>query len=199
MTKRRGHVVVARHWPSRLRRGSCENPELVRCSFRGVALAVGLLCGCGLADNVLAPRIAAREVDAGAHADAAALDGSPDDASPGTGRDAAPGTDGGQDAGTDASMDAAVDAGIDAAPRPTCDDVFGDLPGYELCDESVDSCTFDVDTNQTPCRQICSDRGTVCTGVLANPTQGGCEVVDTDPPHDCDTNQATEICICSRP
>ncbi len=103
-----------------------------------------------------------------------------------------------------ASVDAAeeTDAAIpdaalpDAAPEATCDEMFSEAPGYELCSEDDASCSFNVALAGTSCRDACTALGTTCLGALDNneiPCEGVPETGD-----DCDTIRASNICMCAR-
>lgn len=85
----------------------------------------------------------------------------------------------------------------DPPPPPTCDDLFGSAPGYELCFEDDMQCGFDLDTGDQSCNTVCASFGSTCLGAFDNPGgSGGCSQEGVD---DCNTVHNTEICVCSRP
>ncbi len=89
------------------------------------------------------------------------------------------------------------DAEPDALVRPSCDETYGEAPGYILCLEGETTCSFNVSLEGGNCGDLCPMFGGTCEGALDNENAEGLECisvgVDT-----CTTNRNTEICICSR-
>lgn len=53
-----------------------------------------------------------------------------------------------------------------------CEEAFGNVPGFELCESSPISCTFAVDSQAvTICSEVCEQRGAACvSGYTAGST-----------------------------
>jgi len=165
---------------------------------RGVLLAAtGLCAACSLVDV---------PIPGGLTVGAPARDSGPDpgpDAAPGDGGlDAAVLPDASVDAALDASFDAGLDSGLDAGndagPPPSCDDLYGDVPGYILCEETEGTCAFnaEIDTN---CADLCADLDQECLDAYDNPNDPGQECDRNDESDDCQTgDHSTELCVCTR-
>ncbi len=86
------------------------------------------------------------------------------------------------------------DGGIDAGLEPaTCNDTFGDLPGYQLCEMASGSCTFQVATPGT-CAAICGELGSECLASFDSEVE--CEPVSED--EACGVPHDEQMCVCGR-
>lgn len=45
---------------------------------------------------------------------------------------------------------------------PSCDSVYGDLPGYVECSRDANTCRFEVQSNDQTCAQVCASRDRAC-------------------------------------
>ncbi len=107
----------------------------------------------------------------------------------------------GEETPPDASVvvvDAALpDAALpDAQPQATCDEMFSTAPGYELCSEDEESCSFNVALGGDTCTSACLALNTTCLGAFDNnevPCIAVPETGDT-----CDTVRGSNICVCAR-
>ena len=86
---------------------------------------------------------------------------------------------------------------------PSCADLFGRAPEFELCDGSDTTCSFNVRTNnERTCREVCEAvEGATCAGAIDNV---GSSCIERPPgesaePDSCDSQQDTSICVCNRP
>jgi hypothetical protein len=77
----------------------------------------------------------------------------------------------------------------------SCTEIYGRAPGFELCSESDDACTFDVDLGSGDCDAICTTYGGTCVGAFGNASAGGCTQTGMD---DCSYTANTEICVCTK-
>lgn len=72
----------------------------------------------------------------------------------------------GTDDGPPATDDGASSSGGAGA---TCDEIFGGVPDYELCNETSDSCRFNVTLNMSSCADLCAMFGSMmCVTAFAN-------------------------------
>lgn len=108
---------------------------------------------------------------------------------------------GGPDATTPPGADAAappIDASAQvdapAAPEP-CDTLYGDIPGYVLCEEAADSCRFSAVTGGGNCDALCAAYSGTCIAAFDNDPGAPCAATQQD---SCATNADDEICVCSR-
>lgn len=88
------------------------------------------------------------------------------------------------------------DLGAPSARR-SCEALFGDAPGFRLCDETASTCSFNATTDGGTCDQMCQSLGSQCVGALDN-EGASCHALsgsyDT-----CQSRRETEICVCERP
>lgn len=100
--------------------------------------------------------------------------------------------------GAVATPDAEIpDASVpDAVPAATCDEMFSQAPGYELCAEDEASCSFNVALAGTACTTACQLLGTTCLGAFDN-NEILCEPVP-ETGDTCDTIRQSNICVCAR-
>ncbi len=100
----------------------------------------------------------------------------------------------------DASLEpdaSAPDAALpDATPAATCDDMFSTAPGYELCSEDEDSCSFNVALEGKNCGAACKTLGSTCIGAIDNNEEPCVGIPETG--DDCTTVRQSNICICAR-
>lgn len=195
---------------------STETKETSRCRERRPAVlgafALGAILAIGPGCTQLLPVLV---VDAGGSAvDAPELDATRSDApaldAPPSSDDAPPALDAATDArrdmprdapATDAptEVDAGRDGGPDAGPPASCDDAYGSLPGYVLCDETATTCTFGVTFSSgalSDCRSVCMTAGGDCREAFRLDAMGGsCALTDRQA---CGAGSSPAICICSR-
>ncbi len=90
-----------------------------------------------------------------------------------------------------------ADASVpDAVPAATCDDMFSQAPGYELCSEDEASCSFNVALAGTACTSACDLLGSTCLAAFDN-NAIACEPVP-ETGDTCDTVRQSNICVCAR-
>jgi hypothetical protein len=84
----------------------------------------------------------------------------------------------------------ALDSGL-----PTCNTIYGAVPGYLRCDETRTTCRFlQVSAAAESCTTICAAHGGTCSGA-DNGDPGSCALTGTAT---CATLFASSICLCSR-
>ena len=78
----------------------------------------------------------------------------------------------------------------------SCDNQYGDVSGYELCDEQPDSCSFRaVGMGVESCDEICETFGGTCISVASN----GADLCVPTGDRTCDFNEFNDaICTCDR-
>lgn len=81
-----------------------------------------------------------------------------------------------------------------AAPV-SCDEAYGDAPGYELCSETEHSCVFNVLLEQSSCTALCESYGATCVGAQNN-SAGDCASAEAEAP--CDEMANDQICTCTK-
>jgi len=94
----------------------------------------------------------------------------------------------------------------------TCDELYGDIAGYELCDQTGSSCTFYRNNRpegeeEISCAAICVSRGALCLNAYDEGEPNACEVGDMlcedplaceeIPP--CQVLAADSVCVCGDP
>ncbi len=81
-------------------------------------------------------------------------------------------------------------------PMGTCDEIYGGVADYNLCDEAKDSCRFVVTTAMAmACNDVCEGVGGTCLGAELNDVDPCIATGDTT----CDDATSNDlICICSR-
>jgi len=84
----------------------------------------------------------------------------------------------------------------DAVPLATCDDLFSEAPGYELCSEDELSCSFNYNLAGETCAIACTSLGSTCLGAFDNNAELCLPVEATG--DTCDTPRSSEICVCAR-
>ncbi|MEX1365223.1 MAG: hypothetical protein AB1Z98_19000 [Nannocystaceae bacterium] len=106
-------------------------------------------------------------------------------------------TDGSRDDDTTAGV---ASAGSSSSGSPaTCDELYGNAPGYVLCEETDTECRFNATTGGGTCNEVCADFGGMCLAAFDNPNDRGRECVVIEPNTDtCATERSTELCVCSR-
>jgi hypothetical protein len=111
----------------------------------------------------------------------------------------APGT----DTGTTSEVPPDPSTTTDDPPDPStgdvsCDAMYGGAAGYHLCEETGDSCRFNVDVmGVSNCTAVCTSFGGTCIDALDNPGPGMECVVQGD--LDCNfIGKGTTLCICSK-
>ncbi|MCX4241058.1 hypothetical protein [Paraliomyxa miuraensis] len=107
--------------------------------------------------------------------------------------DASSGTDEGTTVGVGDSG-GTTDTGESTGPAPSCDELYGTAPGYELCMETEDECHFNADTAGGNCFDMCASLGGTCLDAFDNST--ACVILSFG--DDCFTNRTNEICVCNR-
>ena len=78
----------------------------------------------------------------------------------------------------------------------SCENLFGAAPEFMLCEETAQTCSFNVRLDQSTCHQLCRRLGSTCVGALDN-NASNCEAVSNST-DTCLTQRQTEICICER-
>lgn len=78
---------------------------------------------------------------------------------------------------------------------PSCQELYGAAPGYELCMETPEECHFAALTNGGDCNAMCGLFGGTCIDAFDNST--GCNIIRPDM-DTCETDRGSEICVCSR-
>jgi len=121
-------------------------------------------------------------------------DGSASDTSAGSGSGG--GVTGGADGTSGGAMDTGGPPPTTGGPSGTCEQRFGDAPGYQLCDESRQTCTFSAFLDGSDCAQLCSDLDSECVDAFDNPPPGGAMQCNAEGPSNCETNAGTQICVC---
>jgi hypothetical protein len=79
----------------------------------------------------------------------------------------------------------------------TCDEIFGAAPGYLLCEETPETCSFNATLTMTSCDSMCMMFGSTCTGVFTN-TASDCASIDVATTCD-DATANDQICVCAKP
>lgn len=77
-----------------------------------------------------------------------------------------------------------------------CDDVFGMAPGYVLCEDNPDNCSFNVMLGMTSCDALCMMYGATCIEGLTN-AKAGCVTDGVLACDDATTNES--VCRCTKP
>lgn len=95
-----------------------------------------------------------------------------------------------------ASADMADEIGESGGEMQTCDERYGTVSDYELCEETSDSCSFNAaGTMTTSCDAICEMFGGTCLAANLNET----DPCTSEGPTTCDAMELDDtICICSR-
>ncbi len=170
--------------------GVCELNNL--CTFPDLACASGKRWhdrAAELAGQCYAPEVAGTETDAGSG------EGSGSGSTGGSGPASsttlpADGSSSGEPPMTDTS------AGSSSGGMPLgCDEQFGTVEGYQLCEETPDTCSFNAVLNQTSCNDLCPMFGSICITSFNN-TAGDCASMDIEAP--CEEVANDQICVCSR-
>ncbi len=107
-----------------------------------------------------------------------------------------PGTTTGQPVATGDGSSTGGGTGSTGASAPTCDELYGSAPGYLLCDESQDECTFSAQINGGSCSDLCTSFGATCIAAYDNGAGDSCVVQSLS--DTCFTLRVTEICVCSK-
>lgn len=115
------------------------------------------------------------------------------------------GTETGSTTTTGGDTDGDTTAGIASAGSTssggplTCDELYGNAPGYVLCEQTDRECRFNATTGGGTCNQMCTDFGGTCLAAFDNPNTAGQECIVLEPNKDtCETPRTTELCVCSR-
>lgn len=104
--------------------------------------------------------------------------------------------------------DAAIEPVPDAAPavdaeqpdaeaQATCDELFGQAPGYQLCSEDDLGCSFNVSLEGQTCTAACLLLQSTCLGAFDNESIAPCAPIEATG-DTCDTPRSSEICVCAR-
>jgi hypothetical protein len=113
--------------------------------------------------------------------------------------------------GVDPAIDAAppaIDAPIapppdappgepDAPALPACDDTYGMVPEYLLCEETATTCKFNALTNGGNCLDMCAAYGGTCITAFDNENGVGQECIEVIE-ETCTVLRTSEICVCTR-
>lgn len=180
-------------------------------------VAFGLLLGCGPGpsevtaplDGTTGPSTSTASTGMASTPGSSSMEASTADGSGGaTGQGAAASSDGGTTQGVLAETStgevastglAGTSSGGESSSStgapPSCDDLYGMAPDYELCMETPDQCHFAATTAGDDCNAMCSLFGGACIDAFDNST--GCAIIRPDM-DTCDTNRGSEICVCSR-
>lgn len=95
--------------------------------------------------------------------------------------------------------DQTPDAGEpDSTPLATCEELFGQAPGYQLCSEDELSCSFNVALAGETCTAACLLLESTCLAAFDNDAADLCAPIEATG-DTCDTPRSTEICVCARP
>jgi hypothetical protein len=78
-----------------------------------------------------------------------------------------------------------------------CDGIFGAAPGYILCEETVDTCSFNATLTMTSCDAMCMMFGSTCVEAYTN-TASDCASIDVATTCD-DATAVDHICVCQKP
>lgn len=92
--------------------------------------------------------------------------------------------------------DTAMDSSSGGMPG-VCDDVFGAAPGYVLCEETPDTCSFNATLAMTSCDAMCMMFGSTCTEAFTN-MASDCASIDVATTCD-DATANDHICVCAKP
>lgn len=82
-------------------------------------------------------------------------------------------------------------------PAATCDETFGAAPGYLLCEETPDTCSFNATLTMTSCDAMCMMFGSTCTAAFTN-MASDCASIDVATTCD-DATAMDHICVCAKP
>ena len=88
------------------------------------------------------------------------------------------------------------------APNPgggTCEDIYCDIAGYELCQETDNSCIFyreDRDNAEISCAAICAFKAALCLNEYEEGEPNVCDVGASAP---CDEPMSDAVCECGIP
>ena len=86
---------------------------------------------------------------------------------------------------------------VGAQTAPSCLDLFGTAPEFQLCDGTDETCSFNALTGGGTCEEMCASLGSYCVAAQSNDGPDRC--VDSGNPDTCTTPRGTEICTCARP
>jgi hypothetical protein len=78
-----------------------------------------------------------------------------------------------------------------------CDGIFGAAPGYILCEETADTCSFNATLAMTSCAAMCMMFGATCTETYTN-MASDCASIDVATTCD-DATAMDHICVCAKP
>ncbi|MCA9655670.1 MAG: hypothetical protein H6712_00245 [Myxococcales bacterium] len=86
------------------------------------------------------------------------------------------------------------DGGSSGGAGATCDEVFGAVAGYELCEETGTTCKLNVTLSQTSCTDLCGMYGAMmCQTAFTNDASDcASEVMEVS----CDEVADDNICVC---
>ncbi|MEM9452751.1 MAG: hypothetical protein AAGF11_01145 [Myxococcota bacterium] len=101
--------------------------------------------------------------------------------------------DGDGDGDGDADGDAEPDTTTTTDMTPeSCDDRYGAVPGYLLCEQVGEECRFYAQTNGS-CDALCSGSGGDCLAAFRD-MGNSCMIIEEI---DCSTTRADQICVCT--
>lgn len=75
-----------------------------------------------------------------------------------------------------------------------CQQTFGALPNFILCEQTATTCEFNVVLNNSDCTTLCGSLGKTCIGAMNNGTNSCTPVLPNS--DTCDTPRIDQICIC---
>ena len=89
-----------------------------------------------------------------------------------------------------------IDGGDCNKVRDLCRARFGDAPGFQLCNSSVNVCSFNANTNGGTCEEMCRQFNSRCVAALDNNPAGCTPLPDSN--DTCQTPRQSEICFCAQ-
>lgn len=95
---------------------------------------------------------------------------------------------------SDDGMPMTDDGGSSSGGAGVCDDIFGMVEGYELCEETDTTCKFNVTLNQTSCTDLCGMYGSMMCQTAFTNDASDCASENLEVP--CTELANDNICVC---
>ena len=89
-----------------------------------------------------------------------------------------------------------IDGGDCKDADSVCRARFGDAPGFQLCNSSVNVCSFNANTNGDTCEEMCQRFNSRCVAALDNNPAGCTPLPNSN--DTCQTPRQSEICFCAQ-
>ncbi len=87
---------------------------------------------------------------------------------------------------------------LDSGPLElrSCQEIYGSLQDFLLCEEVENECVFYTWLNQLSCSEVCESAGGTCIGAYGNGLLLPC--VTLSAPRSCDERRNDHLCVCDR-